>query len=82
MIETLVWPHEEAEASIIQAQEMGVLKGLGKFGVCMMPRLSVNMPPHGAIVVGYLVKIVDDDGIADTTRIVLLHLANITASMK
>lgn len=60
---------------------MGVLKGLGKFGVCMMPRLSVNMPPHGAIVVGYLVKIVDG-GIAETTRIVLLHLANITASMK
>jgi hypothetical protein len=80
LIETFGEPHEELEASIIQTHEMGVEKGFGKFGVCMMPRRSVNMPPHGVIVAGYLVKIVD--GVADTTRMVLLHLANITASMK
>lgn len=80
-METFGVPHVEAEASMIQTHAMGVLKGLGKFGVCMMPRRSVNMPPHGAIVVGYLVKIVDD-GDADATRMVLLHLANITARMK
>lgn len=81
MIETFGVPHDEAEASIIQTQEMGVGKGFGKFGVWMIPRGSFKMPPHGAIVVGYLAKLVDA-GVADTTRNVLLHLANITASMK